>query len=273
MSWKEETFIAIDLETSGSNPLFSEICEIGAAKWRAGKLVDKYQVLIKPTHKMDDEIIAIHGITNEMVKDAPSIESQIKSFYDFLQDGIILAHHAPFDMGFLAHEFEKANLKLPFKNVICTSLLSRKVIPESPNHKLVTLRKFLNLESNTAHRAYDDSFSCLELAIKCFERMGDDAGLTQIYERQGGGLNWYNFSLVELQKEPHFEALMLSLLDKKCAVQVVYMGGSQKGKWRTIYPVGIVRSPQGDYLVARDEPDGYTKRFYLKKLTDSKFIS
>lgn len=272
MLWKEETFISFDLETSGAYPLHSEICEIGAVKWKKGEIVDQYVTFIKPTHLMDNEIIAIHGITNEMVQAAPRIEEKINEFYQFIEGAILIAHHAPFDMGFLAVEFEKAHLPLPTRNVICTSLLSRKVFPDSPNHKLVTLRKYLNLKDNTAHRAYDDAYSCLELGLKCFEKLGEEATIADIYQKQGGGLGWERYSFQALKEEYYLEAIIRALLEKKETVEIIYLGGSQKGKWRTIYPCGLVRNPKGDYLIARDEPKGHTKRFYLSKIQDSRII-
>ena len=272
MSWKNECFISLDLETTGAFPFESEICEIGAVKWKGGKIIDKYEVLIKPSHTIPDEIIAIHGITNEMLENSPTISEKIHEFYDFIQDGYLIAHHAPFDMGFLAFEFEKRDMDFPIKKALCSSLLSRQLIPESPNHKLVTLRKTLNLTDNNAHRAYDDSISCLELAMVCFERMGNGATIKDLFAKQGGGLDWQKFSMKGLMKEPAFTALVQCFYDKKEILEIIYMGGSKskKGQWRKVVPVGLVRNPSGDFLVAKDEPRGQPKRFYLSKVQDSR---
>ena len=123
--WFDSTFVAIDLETTGKYPLDAEICEMAAVKWRAGEVGDTFHSLIRPVLRMSDEVIAIHNITNEMVETAPGLHEKLAELHAFIGDGYILAHHAPFDMGFLTWEFEKAGLMLPSAPGFCTSLLSR----------------------------------------------------------------------------------------------------------------------------------------------------
>ena len=93
--------VAFDTETSGAYPLESEIIELGAVKWVNGKIIDRFQVLLKPRKLLEESNIRIHGITNEMVADAPSMSAHIKPFCEFINDTVLLAHHAPFDLGFL----------------------------------------------------------------------------------------------------------------------------------------------------------------------------
>src|SRR4051812_41661743 len=100
--WSEFEFVAFDTETSGAYPLGCEVVEFGAVKWKGGKEIDSFQTLLKPSKPMSDFIIGIHGITNEMVADAPEMKDKISEIHQFLQGAIPLAHHAPFDMGFLA---------------------------------------------------------------------------------------------------------------------------------------------------------------------------
>src|SRR5262249_33181247 len=106
--WSQATFIAIDLETTGKYPLDAEICEMAAVKWQNGAVVDVFQSLIRPCTPMSQEVIAIHNITNEMVATAPLMAEKIFDFHRFIGDGFLLAHHAPFDLGFLSWEFERA---------------------------------------------------------------------------------------------------------------------------------------------------------------------
>ena len=102
--------IAFDTETSGAFPLESEVIELGAVKWFQGKIVDKFQTLLKPAKELQPDNIRIHGITNEMVKDAPLMATEIVKFRDFTDNSVLLAHHAPFDLGFMAVAIEKNNL-------------------------------------------------------------------------------------------------------------------------------------------------------------------
>lgn len=266
--WKDATFIALDLETTGKYPLDAEVCEMAAVKWRGGKIVDTFQALVKPTHPMSEEVIRIHNITNEMVENAPPIGPQIEAFHKFLSDGYLIAHHAPFDMGFLAWEFEKARLMLPSKPVFCTSLLSRQILTGVPNHRLSTLAAHFQIDAGSAHRALDDARTCLHVALKCFEKLGDEAKVSDILNIQFRPLTWNLFSIETLMEKDIFRALVRSLRDRS-EVYLTYEGGSRPGTARRLFPLGLVRSPEGgDFLVATEGEDLQPKRYFLDKVSD-----
>src|SRR5690606_36955518 len=113
-----------------------------------------------------DFIIGIHGISNEMLVNAPQMPTVIKEFRDFVEGSLMVAHHAPFDLGFLSYEMERAGLPLPTPPVFCTSLLSIVLYPEFESHRLQTLVQELQLTKGTAHRALDDSRACGEAFFK-----------------------------------------------------------------------------------------------------------
>lgn len=236
--WPDATYVAFDTETTGKYPLDAEICEIAAVKWRDGKEVDRYQTLIKPTHKMSDEVIKIHNITNEMVVDAPRIGEKIGEFHEFLGDAVPVAHHAPFDLGFLSIEFESRRLPLPPTSVLCTSLLSRAVIPESPNHRLQTLVNFLGIEGGQAHRALDDAIACLALMFKCLERIGKDKTVAEVLAAQGPELNWRDYSLQNLNANRVMAEIIQALRNRQ-PVEIVYSGGLGQGRREQLCPSGL----------------------------------
>src|SRR4051812_25854435 len=95
-SWRDLTLVAFDTETTGKYPLTAEICEIAAVKYRGGEVVDTYSTLLKPSKPMGDAVIAIHGITNEMVANAPLMSEKIREVHAFFADSILITHHAPF---------------------------------------------------------------------------------------------------------------------------------------------------------------------------------
>ncbi len=264
--WRDLTLVAFDTETSGKYPLSAEICEIAAVKWRNGVIVDTFETLIKPVKTMGAEVIAIHGITNEMVENAPAIGERIAGFHAFLKGGVVVAHHSPFDLGFVAHEFEKAGLPLPVEPALCSSLLSRKLFPESQNHRLQTLIKFFELAQGTAHRALDDTKACLEVALRCLAKTGDDAEIAKAFEAQGGIITWQRFSMRDLEARAAIKELMTGILEQK-RVSMVYAAGSSPGAERVVHPEGLVRSLDGDFLVAYDEKDQKSKRYLLEKIT------
>lgn len=273
---RDVSFCAIDLETSGSYPMHSEICEMAAVKYQNGQIVDRFQTLVKPSHKMSDFIIGIHGITNEMVADAPKIEQVLPAFMEFIKSSACIAHHIPFDLGFLVYELEKRNMKLPDEPAFCSSRLARKIVPDSPNHKLQTLANYLHLPMGTAHRALADSEACLSVFWKCMERLElqvkGPVTLTRLFQEQKEQLYWKNFSIDEL-KNVSYLSVMIEAINKKMVIEASYQSQyAKEARSRPLIPVGIVRSPDGDWLQAKCLLDNKEKRFYLNRFTTARII-
>lgn len=266
--WKEYSYVAFDTETSGQYPISSEICEIGAIRYENGVMVDKFQTLVQVSKPMTDFIIGIHGITNEMLVGAPTMDQVLPQFLKFIDGAIVMAHHAPFDLGFIAFELEKRKWKLPTLPAICTSLLSRRVVYEAPNHKLQTLIQTLGLHKGVAHRALDDTQACLELALNCMTRVGAEAPLSKIFDSQGGVIEWQRFSLEDLKRNPIYAALIEGSL-RGSPVDMVYSGGSRPGQVRRVQPQGVVRSLDNDFLVGVEPGEEQSKRYYLHRIKDA----
>jgi DNA polymerase-3 subunit epsilon len=264
-NWRDLDLVGFDTETSGKYPLTAEICEIAAVKWRGGKIVDRFEALIKPSQPMGAEVIAIHGISNEMVENAPPMSEKIHHFYEFIKNSVLIAHHAPFDLGFIAIELERASLHLPGDPVLCSSLLSRKLFPESGNHRLQTLIPFFGIKQGTAHRALDDAEACLEVGLRCLEKTAV-ADLSAAFLAQGGPLTWHRFSMRELETQVAGRVLADACREQHI-VEIVYSGGSTPGLKRRVHPLGLVRSLDGDFVVAYDEKDQKSKRYFLDKIT------
>ncbi|RYZ88260.1 MAG: WYL domain-containing protein [Proteobacteria bacterium] len=262
--WTEHTFIAFDTETSGAYPIGCDIIEFGAVKWKDGKEVASYQTLLKPRELLTEFNMSIHGISNDMVANAPMMAQKIREIHEFLGDGIVVAHHAPFDLGFMAIEFETHALPFPANPALCTSLLARKLIQGCENHRLQTLVKYLKLEGGAAHRALDDARSCLFVAIECFNRLGSDASLESILSSQGKSLSWKDYSL--LRAGNSMLSTLIEATRTKKNLEILYEKGGQKTEPRMVTPLGIVRNPDGDYLQAFCLRDNASKRFYLSKI-------
>ena len=210
--WTDYTFVAFDTETSGKYPLSAEVCEIAGVKWSKGKIVDTFQSFCKTRLPMNQRVIDIHKITNEMLVGASELHQVLPQFYEFIGDSITIAHHAPFDLGFLAFEFEQLKMSLPLGPTICSCLLAQGILPKPHviNHRLATLVAHFGINQGQAHRALDDSKACLEVALRCFLKVDERLALTQpssiadlqkIFEVQGGPLHWSGFSLKQLENQ------------------------------------------------------------------------
>ncbi len=270
LPWTEYEFVAFDTETSGAYPLGSEVVEFGAVKWKGGKEIASYQTLLKPSKPMSDFIIGIHGISNEMVADAPLMKDKVSEIRNFFEGSILMAHHAPFDMGFMAVDFEKNKIPFPAEPALCTSLLARKIIHESVNHKLQTLIGVLKLDGGTAHRALDDARACLHVGLECMNRLGPLTQLSEIYKVVGKELKWEKYSAFH-SNEVLINKIVEAIQGNQ-SMDIVYDGGSQKNETRRITPQGLVRNPDGDYVMAMCHRDAAAKRFYLGKIKDAAVV-
>lgn len=264
-SWQEYPVVAFDTETSGAYPLESEIIELGAVKWFQGEIVGKFQTLLKPSKELVPDNIRIHGITNEMVADAPFMKDQVAAFREFIDGSILLAHHAPFDLGFLTIDIENAKLQFPNNIHLCTSLLSRGLLTTT-NHKLQTLVKELKLTGGDAHRAYDDAYACLQVFFKCVEKLDAPVSLERLLEVQKKSIEWVNYKISESNDKKLLR--LAEAIRGQQSLNIIYEGGQTKGKARPITPHGIVRNPDGDYINAFCGLDNQRKRFYIEKIIE-----
>jgi DNA polymerase-3 subunit epsilon len=269
--WRDYTYVAFDTETSGKFPLVAEIVEIAAVKWLGGKVIETYQTLVKPTQAMGEAVINIHHITNEMVIDAPTIASVLPGFNAFIDGSILMAHHASFDMGFIAIEYEKIGMTLPTAPVLDSCLLGQKAFPTSINHRLATLVGLLNIKMDQAHRALDDSKACQEVTLKCMEVLGKDATLDFMFKVQGGAFEWPRFSMGDLLAGEVTRPLVEGCR-KQLVLEITYQGGTKAGIPRRMTPQGLVRNPSGDYIVGLCHTENTEKRFFLNRISSAKIL-
>ncbi|HZK33446.1 MAG TPA: PolC-type DNA polymerase III [Tissierellaceae bacterium] len=166
---KEYTsYIVFDIETTGLSPINDMITEIGAVKIVNNKIVDRYNQLVNPKRPIPEFITKLTGITDEMVKDMPVIDEVILEFDEFIEDNVLVAHNAQFDIGFIRQNMENFNLNLN-NPVLDTLELARTVFPELKNHKLNTVAKHMSVSLDNHHRAVDDANATAEIFLKITE--------------------------------------------------------------------------------------------------------
>jgi DNA polymerase-3 subunit epsilon len=157
-SSSNETIVVLDFETSGISPNQGDrAIEIGAVLLHEGEIVDRFQSLINPGFRINSFIESYTGITNAMVQDAPGAEEVMHEFAVFIGDRPLIAHNASFDRRFLEAEFSRIGLCCQ-SEFGCSMLTARRVYPEAPNHKLETLVRYKDLQTDgTFHRALADA--------------------------------------------------------------------------------------------------------------------
>ena len=169
----ETTFVVVDLETTGASPRGSRITEIGAVKVRGGAVLGEFQTLVDPGAPVPPMITILTGITNAMLVDAPVIADVLPTFFEFARGAVLVAHNAPFDVGFLKAEAARADLAWPGADVVDTVALARRVVTrdEAPNNKLSSLAALFHADTTPNHRALEDARATVDVLHGLLGRM------------------------------------------------------------------------------------------------------
>lgn len=157
-------YVVFDTETTGLEPEIDKIIEISAIKYINNKKVDEFSCLVNPEMDFDPFITKLTGIKPSDLIDKPTIDQVILEFYNFIENYILVAHNAAFDIKMLACEAYRSNIPLCENKIIDTIPLVKRIIPKEKveNYKLETLKKYMGL-NNKSHRALEDCETCAKL--------------------------------------------------------------------------------------------------------------
>lgn len=172
------TFICFDIETTGLSAARDKITEIGAVKVENGVITDTFSTFANPEMPIPQKITQLTGITDDMVKDAPSQSEAVSAFLEFAGDNVLVAHNAPFDTSFIAKACEDMGREYNYTS-IDTVAISRAILKDIKNCKLDTVAKFLRLGDFNHHRATDDAEMLARIFINLCQRLTDDYGITK----------------------------------------------------------------------------------------------
>lgn len=172
------TFICFDIETTGLSAARDKITEIGAVKVENGVITDTFSTFANPEMPIPQKITQLTGITDDMVKDAPSQSEAVGAFLEFAGDNVLVAHNAPFDTSFIAKACEDMSREYNYTS-IDTVAISRAILTDIKNCKLDTVAKFLRLGDFNHHRATDDAEMLARIFINLCQRLTDDYGITK----------------------------------------------------------------------------------------------
>ena len=162
MERDSDSYVVVDLETTGLQPAKDRILEIGAVKVENGEVKDTFCTFINPRMAIPPFIQALTGITQDMVENAPTAEQAFYEFLDFCGDRDLMGHNLMCDYSFLKHQ--AANLKLSFeKRGIDTLKIARSVLPELESRSLTSLCEYFQINREQAHRAFHDALATHEV--------------------------------------------------------------------------------------------------------------
>lgn len=164
----DTTYCVLDLETTGFSPRLEKITEIGVMKYQDGKVVDKFSCFVNPEKSIPPRVVEVTGITDDMVRNAETIDKVFPKLLEFIKDSVLVAHNAEFDVGFLRHVARELGYEFDF-TYLDTLSLAYELFPEYKTYKLGRIAKNLGIKVDVAHRALDD----VDTTVKVFKVMLD----------------------------------------------------------------------------------------------------
>lgn len=166
--------MVVDLETTGVASDSSAITEIGAVKVRGGEILGEFATLVNPGEPIDARITMLTGISDDMVRDFPPINEVLPSFLEFAAGTVLVAHNAPFDVGFLKAAADRCGYVWPKPRVVDTVVLARRLVDrdEVPNKRLGTLARYFRATVSPNHRALADARATVDVLHALIERLG-----------------------------------------------------------------------------------------------------
>lgn len=177
-------FVVVDIETTGLDYEGCDIIEVSAIRYENGNPKDSYTTLVKPPLEqiffpfrgengeyveryIPDFIAELTGITDDMVKDAPTIKEVLPGFLEFVKDSLLMGHNIPFDIGFLVENVRRCGLPAFRNDYINTLRIVRKVFPDQPHYRLQDMADMCGITPSAAHRALADC----ETTASCYLHM------------------------------------------------------------------------------------------------------
>lgn len=268
---KQQSFVALDFETTGKYPLTSEICEVALIRFQGERVLERYESFVRPLKGMTKESEAVHGLSLDSLKDAPDLESVLSDVVEFVGEDPLVGHNISFDLGFLIYELERLKVRGLEKLIrphFCTSYLSLKLWPRLNSHRLMHLASHIGLDLKPNHRAMQDAEVCMKVFWKLIEPLNT---LEEVLKSQEMSLHFDHYSVKKLlKKNSHFQPLVEACETKK-ELELKYSKGSKKHQWRPLIPMGLVlKEDDLGFLVAKDPGDTQTKRFMISKIEDAK---
>ncbi len=174
---EETTYCVLDIETTGISRFTEKITEFGIMKVKNGEVIDTFECFVNPEKPIPPRVVEVTNITDDMVKDAETIDKVMPKVIEFVGDSVIVAHNANFDVGFIKYNAE--NLGLEFNNTyIDTLALAKELFPDFKKYKLGIIAEKLGIKVDVAHRALAD----VETLVAVFNVMIEQLKEKEIFE-------------------------------------------------------------------------------------------
>ena len=197
-------YVVFDIETTGFSPVVNKIIEIGAVRVENGAIVDKFSTFVNPKVPIPFRIENLTGINDNMVLDAPDIETVLPKFLEFSEGAVMVAHNASFDMSFIEHNCVLQGIEREFTTAD-TVAMARFLLPGLNRFKLDTVAKAVGVSLENHHRAVDDAGCTAEIFVK-FVKMLEERNILTLDDLNAQG----KVSEEAVRKLPSYHAIILA---------------------------------------------------------------
>lgn len=263
-------FVAFDTETTGLLPTVDRVLEIAAVRFTLDGEIDTFDELIHPGQPISKGAARVHGIDDEAVAGKPPIAEVLPRFAQFVQDSVLIAHNAEFDVLFLGQEIARGAPPMPSVAVIDTVEISRALRPDLPNHKLETISKAIGLEAPTYHRALADAQTLAACFCKMLPEERAAGTWPDLLGLVSGVLTFHRGDQLRMWLPPHLKALE-DAFESGGRVTILYEPEGKRADTRDIRPRGYMRRTNGTFLMAYCERDKADRSFRLDWITRAQY--
>jgi DNA polymerase-3 subunit epsilon len=261
----EVTFSLFDVETTGLSPTYGHrVCEIACLRLRAGMEAGRVESLVDPGRPISPGAYRVNRIEPEMLADAPAFETVAGAILELMQDSVLVAHNAPFDLGFLAMELEIARLPPPEGPVVDTLALSRRAFNFASN-SLAALTNALEIPIEPTHRAMVDVEATREVLEEILRRLDRRWGVTtlgRLLEFQGGTIPY------PLPRALPLPPTIAEALESRGQVLMRYVDAKGRETERIVRPIRVTERHGLLYLMAHCQQRSELRTFRLDRVLE-----
>lgn len=201
----DDVYVVFDLETTGFSPIKDKIIEIGAVKVENGMITERFSTFVNPKIPIPFRITQLTSITDQMVMDAPDIDTVLPQFLEFIGDAVLVAHNASFDVGFIEQNCRYQDIVPNFTSVD-TVAMARILLPTLSKFKLNVVANALHISLENHHRAVDDAGATAEIFVK-FVEMLKERNINDLARLNQFGSN----NADAIKKLPTYHVIILAL--------------------------------------------------------------
>lgn len=268
------SFVALDLETTGLDPAFERIIEVGAVRFKDGVEVEKFESFIACPVPLPPFIVELTGITDQMLENQPSEESVLEKVMDFTGDDAIVGQNVNFDLSFLRSALKRSGLEKKLRQkAVDTALLARVFLPTLPSRGLSSLAHFFNLDTTEKHRALPDARRCGEVLchlLTLFNRV--DIKIVDLLRRLSEGLyhpsawifsDWANYLMQTSSVEGGFQPHRLPFLRDNVLGKLPHAGSVEAAEAQTS-DAELFKPVDKEEIAGFFKPDGLLQETFPK---------